>query len=253
MSSNLNFNSMAKKIITNQPLQPTLHAFVCWYNVNINPHPSKVVGHNVLNNPPTGRQPLTPQQLKGILAALSLSNTKQNIQDVTDAYNFLMDNHQWYLNVSAVSARDQVIDILIKAKPWANTQLKNKPFVDLFQYFQNLLSPNGVLIKFIGQLTVYDLAMRIALMNSSALPTEVYVHAKPLIAAKQMAKKGYMSKFHAFVIPASDFVGAFGNMAPCDIEDLLCHIGKSIERVKDGVKGKNQAQIDIDKLTQQYL
>ena len=244
---------MAKKIITNQPLQPTLHDFVCWYNVNINPHPSKVVGHNVLNNPQTGRLALTPQRLKGILAALSLSNTKQNIQDVTDAYNFLMDNHQWYLNVSAVSARDQVIDILIKAKPWANTQLKNKPFVDLFQYFQDLLSTNGVRIKFIGQLTVYDLAMRIALMNSSALPTDVYVHAKPLIAAKQMAKKGYMSKFHPFVIPASDFVGAFGNMAPCDIEDLLCHIGKSIERVKNGVKSKNQAQIDIDKLTQKYL
>lgn len=90
---------------------------------------------------------------------------------------------------------------------------KAKDFEDLHQVVKALIKP----IKGIGDLTVYDTALRIGAWLKIE-PSKVYLHAGTRIGAKKL---GLNVSHHSIEVNA--FPRAFHKLKPREIEDALCH------------------------------
>ena len=159
--------------------------------------------------------------------------------------------HQWYLKSCRVSSGQIVSQKIISAKPWTYTGATT--FEDLYNYTSKLLGG----IPYVGPLTYYDIALRLAHLsgNPALLPRDyVYISSLPVKAFKRLIKKGYI-KYGKKVLPSniiktSLLASFFGTLEPRYIENLLCCVAKSIERLEGkrpaAKSGSPEALLDIE-------
>ena len=148
--------------------------------------------------------------------------------------------HQWYLKSFRVSYGKKASQNIKSAKPW--TYKGANVFEDLYSYISNLLKG----IDYVGPLTYYDIALRLAHLsgNPALLPRDyVYISSLPVNAFRMLVAKGYVNYTgvitSANIIPYNQLAPYFGSLTPAQIEDLLCDVAKSIRRLK-----KNGGKID---------
>lgn len=133
--------------------------------------------------------------------------------------------HQWYLKLR-MSIYDAAIKIIKDNRLWNMSLNHCNSFEDVYEKVKKLLK-----MKYIGQLTIYDVAIRIIIAQSKTrlMPKDyVYVHAKPRAVYKDLQSKGYIKykpKGWDVKISMND-LPEFAGMSPFDIENLLCEIGK---------------------------
>lgn len=133
--------------------------------------------------------------------------------------------HQWYLRIH-MNTYNTAIDIIKVNRLWDMPLKHCSSFEDVYVKVEKLLT-----MKFIGQLTIYDVAIRIIVAQSETrlMPKDyVYVHAKPRAVYKDLQSKGYIKykpKGWNVKISMND-LPEFAGMSPLDIEILLCEIGK---------------------------
>ena len=194
-----------------------------------------------------------------------VSLTNQGDNDLRSNYNgtsssfdkaelLLMGNHQWYLNVFHKNIMLNVINYLIKTKPWLKTY-KNCCFEDVYKDVLLLKGP------YIQQLTIYDIALRIAIVKNqiNLLPSKyVYLHATPMAAYKWLYKNGVvLLKIKGFkaIIDISSFMGVFNPLDARQIEDMLCHLEKGIIRRKKGnqFKSIDVKDVELDNIFKKYF
>ena len=135
------------------------------------------------------------------------------------------DCHQWYLKMH-MNIYNAAIKIIKDNRLWAMPLNHCSSFEDVYATVYELLG-----MKYINQLTIYDVAVRIINAQSEMrlMPKDyVYVHAKPRAVYKDLQSKGYIKykpKGWNVKISMND-LPEFAGMSPLDIEILLCEIGK---------------------------
>ena len=162
--------------------------------------------------------------------------------------------HQWYLKSFRVSYGKKASQNIKSAKPW--TYKGANVFEDLYSYISNLLAG----IPYVGPLTYYDIALRLANLsgNPALLPRDyVYISSLPVKAFRKLVAKRYVKYTGVInssnIIPYNQLAPYFGTLEPRYIEDLLCRVAKSIERLE----GKRPAAIPgtpedkLDKIVRQ--
>lgn len=135
--------------------------------------------------------------------------------------------HQWYLKSCRVSSGQIVSQKIISAKPWTYTGATT--FEDLYNYTSKLLGG----IPYVGPLTYYDIALRLAHLsgNPALLPRDyVYISSLPVKAFRKLVAKGYVKYTgvitSANIIPYNQIAPYFGTLEPRYIEDFLCCVAK---------------------------
>ena len=103
----------------------------------------------------------------------------------------------------------------------------------------------------IKQLAIYDIAIHVAFLQSeSALMPKavVYIHALPMSAYNWLVSKGFLKGLKKNTPQVSyKVIGPyFKGLDAFQIEDLLCQLGKSIRRVKNGKSPRNEIEEEID-------
>jgi hypothetical protein len=165
------------------------------------------------------------------------------------ADEFFNNNHLWILK----SFHKKVAYI-----PLVKDFISNYPApLSSFSSFEDLYNwaNSWMKRKYVTQLYIYDIALRFAILDSTGrlMPSQdVYLHAKPMRAYKDLRKKGYLSfavKGRDAIIYRSLFPSVFAPLTAYEIEDLFCHIEKSLTRIKMGKRGINSYEIQLDKLT----
>lgn len=105
-------------------------------------------------------------------------------------------------------------------------------FDDLFLLVKKLVRP----IKGIGELYVYDTALRIG-ANLGLLPTKVYLHAGTRTGAKRLGFQGKEP-----TIAVSRFPKALQKLQPHEIEDVLCIFKDELGQVEFQTFDKKKAK-----------
>ena len=154
--------------------------------------------------------------------------TDPSITDYDKARKLLIGNHQWYLPCFHKSMTNSLLTSIEKSKPWNKSYSHCNTFEDIYSDVESWLK-----CKYINQLTIYDVALRIAVIlnNPALMPKDyVYVHAIPLQEYKKLVKRGFsfpkLSKEDK--VPYSKMSPFFGGLNAREIEDLLCHMGKGL-------------------------
>ena len=138
--------------------------------------------------------------------------------DDVKAEVLLIGNHQARHN-DLLSWRTEVckaINKLALAKPWTKNYAS---FCDIYKDVQFILRG----CKYIGDLTIYDVALRLAALypKYSLMPDKVYLNAGSLKAAKELYKNGHLKKVTP-IMDKIDFPTEFHVLRCDEIEDLLC-------------------------------
>ena len=94
----------------------------------------------------------------------------------------------------------------------AKTLLRAKTFEELYDLVANVILP----IRGIGELTVYDTAVRIAAFRGLK-PKRVYLHAGTRVGARALGVSGDREWIAPHELPM-----AFRRLRPSEIEDCLC-------------------------------
>lgn len=116
-------------------------------------------------------------------------------------------SHQYRIKHKSLLAAKR---ILLKASPAIK---KSRNFDELFSMIENTLGN----IKGIGELYVYDTALRIA-ANQGHLPTKVYLHAGTRKGATSLGIDCRGRKY----LNVADLPKPFSVLPPYQIEDVLC-------------------------------
>lgn len=215
---------------------PTLQLFVNWYNKCIKPR--------VLDD---------FKSLIGIIQNPSISDYDKAVSILLGRDRKSTDDHAWYLRVFHPATYNGLLIDLSVNKPWANIPPSATSFEDLYNWVEGAYNR-----QFVGQLIIYDIALRLAVVsqNPNLMPDRlVYIHALPLAAFKWLCACGFIpsknfqpNRTECITI----FANAFGNLESYWIEDLLCHISKSMRRVCKGITPKFQCETAIDNLVHQF-
>lgn len=164
------------------------------------------------------------------------------------AKEFFKNNHFWALKSFRKPVYMTLLSDFIRNYP--ATLSTFSCFEDLYDWAESWMKR-----KYVSQLYIYDIALRFAILDPTygrLMPSSmVYIHAKPMAALKILSKKGYLPfkvKGAYGTINYSSFPAPFNLLTAYEIEDLSCHIGKSMERLSKGVTGSNSFEKDLDKL-----
>ena len=112
---------------------------------------------------------------------------------------------------------------------------------------------------YIQQLTVYDIAIRLAIINNDKklLPTKkLYLHATPMTAYKWLFNLGFVSvkvKGSNNVVEIKCLKGVFGPLTAREIEDFLCHLEKGIKRVRENRHSISPLENELDDIIKDIL
>lgn len=157
--------------------------------------------------------------------------------------------HQWYLKCFRIKSGKSAVCTIESKRLW----LIPKTITDFEQLYE-YVAKNLCGIPYIGQMTFYDIALRIAIINNnpSLFPQKsVYLHALSFLALRMLIRKGYISR-----IPLSktiNNVSTFGMLTQLSldarmIEDLFCYVYKSRKRVERGQLASSPKDVDLDKI-----
>lgn len=181
------------------------------------------------------------------------SSFNSALSDKDKAMLILIGKHQWYLKPFHPDIYNTVIDSMAIDGPWNNMKSYGC-FEDIF---------NGQLkwkaYDYIQQLTVYDIAIRLAIINNDKklLPTKkLYLHATPMTAYKWLFNLGFVSvkvKGSYGTIEIKDLKGVFGSLTAREIEDFLCHLEKGIKRVRENRHSMDQSEKELDDIIKDIL
>ena len=153
-----------------------------------------------------------------------LANNPNNLTHLANVLIF--ENHQWYLKVykRCQTSVNQLVNHLINLPPW-------DAMINGCHSFENLYEKivPQVGIKYVGQLTYYDIALRMVKMynRQDLMPAElVYLHAQPLTGYSWLYKAGYVSEKPSNTVQYQKISADFPGLSSNEIEDVLCHFTK---------------------------
>lgn len=175
---------------------------------------------------------------------------------LTGELTLIRGNHMWYLWRFSRNwpSRDEILRRIKNYKLWAASVHHLSNFEDLYKFVWNTL--NVPSIPQIQQLVVYDVAAHLADLNGGHLKPKdyVYLHALPLSAAKVIQNNGFMG---GVIIkaqnPIKDLSTHFPSLPAYEIEDLLCHAGKSIRRVGHHKTSRLPEEVAIDAIVSKHI
>lgn len=169
--------------------------------------------------------------------------------DKEKAEELLNDPHMWALKswMKATVYLPLMADV-IKIKPWLSVS-RFKDFEDLYAWVYSWMKR-----PYVGQLYIYDVALRLAMLDSSGslMPSKyVYLHARPMKGYKELFNRGYFTypvKGQEAVIPRTAFDPPFAKLKAYEIEDLLCYIAKSLDRIASKKTATKEPHASLDLL-----
>ena len=170
------------------------------------------------------------------------------LSDKDKAILILIGNHQWYLKPFHPDIYNAIIDKMAIDAPW-NKMKSYDSFEDIFNDHQKWKA-----YDYIQQLTVYDIAIRLAIINNDEKlqPTKkLYLHATPMTAYKWLFNNGFVSvkvKGSYTIVEIKDLKGVFGSLTAREIEDFLCHLEKGIKRVRENRHSMNPLENELDNI-----
>lgn len=173
--------------------------------------------------------------------------------DKNKAILILIGKHQWYLKLFHPDIYNVIIDKMAIDRPWNKMKTYNS-FEDIFND-QLKWKAYG----YIQQLTVYDIAIRLAIINNDKklLPTKkLYLHATPMTAYKWLFNNGFVSvkvKGSHSVVELRNLKGVFGSLTAREIEDFLCHLEKGIRRVGENKHSISPLENELDDIIKDIL
>ena len=121
----------------------------------------------------------------------------------------LMWAHQWRLNYHPIE-RDIIITKLALDKPWKKSF---KDFEDVYDYIEKEYRP----LKWVGDLTIYDLAKRIGYIVGIEPVTYVYA-----CTGAQKGGERLLGRTIGKKTPKIEFDPYFPNLSAMHIENILC-------------------------------
>ena len=175
------------------------------------------------------------------------------LSDKDKAILILIGKHQWYLKPFHPDIYNAIIERMAIDAPW-NKMKSYDSFEDVFNDHQKWKA-----YDYIQQLTVYDIAMRLAIINADEKlqPTKkLYLHATPMTAYKWLFNQGFMSvkvKGSYSTIEIKDLKGVFGSLTAREIEDFLCHLEKGIKRVRENRHSMIPLENELDDIIKDLL
>lgn len=150
--------------------------------------------------------------------------------DAEKAKKLILGHHQWYFPNFHKAEYGKLLNEVELIKPWNKSYSHCKNFEDLYKDVEKWLKR-----MWIGQLTIYDVALRIAVcLNVPHLYPKyfVYIHAKPLTAYKDLVNRGIIKTKnplkHDGTVPFEDLSPFFPGLTAIEIEDILCYIAKKM-------------------------
>ena len=173
--------------------------------------------------------------------------------DKDKAILILIGNHQWYLKPFHPDIYNAIIDKMAIDGPWNKMKSYNS-FEDVYNDHLKWKA-----YDYIQQLTVYDIAIRLAIINSDEklLPTKkMYLHATPMTAYKWLFNKGIVNvkvKGSYSTVEIKDLKGVFGSLTAREIEDFLCHLEKAIKRIRENKHSTNPSENELDVIIKELL
>ncbi len=165
----------------------------------------------------------------------------------------LIGKHQWYLKPFHPDIYNAIIGRMAIDGPW-NKMKSYDSFEDVFNDHQKWKA-----YDYIQQLTVYDIAMRLAIIyaDKKLQPTKkLYLHATPMTAYKWLFNHGFVSvkvKVSYSTIEIKDLKGVFGSLTAREIEDFLCHLEKGIKRVRENRHSMIPLENELDDIIKDLL
>lgn len=144
----------------------------------------------------------------------------------------IIDNHQWYLKIftRCQPSLQKLIEHLVNLAPWEELVKGCSNFDELYQKIEPLQE-----IKYVGQLTYYDIALRMVKMynRENLMPAKtVYLHARPMTGYRWLYKAGYVKEKPACRIDYDQIKADFPGLSANEIEDVMCHFVKLIPSEK---------------------
>lgn len=129
-------------------------------------------------------------------------------------YRFVFDSHQWFLRFPS---RQPVVNDFIKS--WATCDKES--FTDFEDLYETVKKHK---VKYFGETCIYDFALRYGWnQNPRIVPKDfVYIHSKPLEAAKHLHQLGLIPEL-AIRTPLSNYdIFMRAGLDARDVEHLLC-------------------------------
>ena len=173
--------------------------------------------------------------------------------DKYKAILILIGKHQWYLKPFHPDIYNAIIERMAIDAPW-NKMKSYDCFEDVFNDHLKWKEYDSI-----QQLTVYDIAMRLAIIyaDKKLQPTKkLYLHATPMIAYKWLFNHGFVSvkvKGGYSTIEIKDLKGVFGSLTAREIEDFLCHLEKGIKRVRENRHSMIPLENELDDIIKDIL
>ena len=175
------------------------------------------------------------------------------LSDKDKAILILIGKHQWYLKPFHPNIYNAIIGKMAIDKPWNKMKIYNS-FEDVFNDHQKWKA-----YDYIQQLTVYDVAIRLAIINSDKRlqpKKNLYLHATPMTAYKWLFNNGFVTvkvKGNYSAVEIKDLNGVFGSLTAREIEDFLCHLEIGIRRVRENRLSANQSEKELDDIIKDIL
>jgi chloramphenicol O-acetyltransferase len=152
-------------------------------------------------------------------------------------------------------SRDELLRRIRNNTLWLSLPATINDFEGVFNYVWRTL--NNPKIPQIAQLAIYDISIRLAYLhqNKNLLPKDVvYIHALPMRAFNLLIKNKHITgvKKNIPQVPYGQLTSYFPDLSAFQIEDLLCQLGKSLRRIKNGKSSVKAADWDIDSIVRKY-
>ncbi|MDE5868937.1 MAG: hypothetical protein K2H18_01790 [Muribaculaceae bacterium] len=155
---------------------------------------------------------------------------EKNTTKVPDGPEYILNSHQWYLGYPRY--KHVVNEMAENLKDIGAQNFEN--FEQLIDYVKEKK------VKFFGDTSVYDIALRYGWNQNPPIKPEkfVYIHSKPWKAAKHLVEHGYLKKikklenlerkmelekYQELLLPG---------MTASDVENFLCCYHKDIIKLK---------------------
>ena len=181
------------------------------------------------------------------------SSFNSSLSDKDKAKLILIGKHQWYLKSFHPDIYNAIIERMAIDGPW-NKMKSYDSFEDVFNDHLKWKEYDCI-----QQLTVYDIAIRLAIINNDEKlqPTEkLYLHATPMTAYKWLFNNGIVIvkvKGNYSTVEIKDLKGVFGSLSAREIEDFLCHLEKGIKRVRENRHSMNPSENELDDIIKDLL
>jgi len=175
------------------------------------------------------------------------------LSDKDKAILILIGKHQWYLKPFHPDIYNAIIERMAIDAPW-NKMKSYDSFEDVFNDHLKWKEYDCI-----QQLTVYDIAIRLAIINADKKlqPTKkLYLHATPMTAYKWLFNQGFVSvkvKDSYSTVEIKDLKGVFGSLSAREIEDFLCHLEKGIKRIRENKHSTNPLEKELDDIINDIL